>query len=166
MEPEGLGTILGAVIGALAELSEPLPKSVEVNQNAPAEHRPLRFAMPDRILDIHPGELREIARSEPVPGYPALTLSFTPGMTDWFAETTRANVDAPMTMSICGDEVSAPVIREPILGGELMIAGPFDRAELDAMMLVIAGHVDCDGTRMFETAPAGTNSRTGGRQGG
>jgi preprotein translocase subunit SecD len=51
-------------------------------------------------------------------GDPVVTFRMTPGSTRAFAELTQKNVGRKAAIKVDGRELSVPVIREPILGGQ------------------------------------------------
>ena len=56
---------------------------------------------------------------------PLITFKMSEASREAFAELTRANVGRKCAIRIDGKTVSAPIIREPILGGAGQIAGQF-----------------------------------------
>ncbi|MEM7072971.1 MAG: protein translocase subunit SecD [Pseudomonadota bacterium] len=54
-----------------------------------------------------------------------------------FADTTQANVGRYLAIVLDGEVVSAPVIREPILGGSGQISGQFSQREVQALALIL-----------------------------
>jgi preprotein translocase subunit SecD len=54
-----------------------------------------------------------------------------------FGETTRANVQRPFAIVLDGKVISAPVIREPILGGSGIISGRFTVQETQDLALLL-----------------------------
>jgi len=145
MEPDGLGGLLGAVIGAIGGLAEPGATDVRINAEAPAHIRPLRFAAQGRLIDIHPSQIHDLSYGPDYTGSPALTVSFGPEVAEWIATTTEISVGFRMPVFICAKELMSPIVREPILGGSMVLNGDFDRDEMLAAMQIIAGRVDCEG---------------------
>ncbi len=165
MEPEGLGGLLGALAGAVAGIADPAPPGpVEINRSAPAEHRPLRFEAPDRAVDVHPGDIVEASKARDWSDRDALSLTFGPDLAMWLAEATTAHVGNPIAVSLCGQQIAAPIVMEPILGGSVQISGALSSEEIDAYLQVIAGRIDCDGQPMsIPDKPPAAPRRPGSR---
>jgi preprotein translocase subunit SecD len=75
----------------------------------------------------------ELANAAPafdsLTGEPIIDFRMTPHSVHAFAELTKANVGRKAAMLIDGRLVSAPIIREPILGGKGQIHGNFTAGE-------------------------------------
>lgn len=61
----------------------------------------------------------------------------------WLAGVTSAHIGQPMSLSICGAEITAPVIREVIVSGDVLITGGYDTDMLDAASQVLYGQINC-----------------------
>jgi SecD/SecF fusion protein len=73
-------------------------------------------------------------------GRPVVTFRFDAGGGRKFAEITRSNVGRPFAIVLDNKVISAPVIREPILGGSGEISGNFTTQEAkDLALLLRAG---------------------------
>lgn len=73
-------------------------------------------------------------------GEPIITFKFNTAGARKFAETTRENVGKPFAIVLDGKVLSAPVIREPILGGSGEISGSFTtESARDLAVLLRAG---------------------------
>jgi preprotein translocase subunit SecD len=70
------------------------------------------------LVDAQVGYAR--GRNEPI-----ISFRMSPASQKAFAQLTAANVDRQMAMRVDGATLSAPVIREPILGGSGQISGRF-----------------------------------------
>ena len=68
---------------------------------------------------------------------PSVTFRFDAAGARRFGETTQANVDRPFAIVLDGKVVSAPVIREPILGGSGQITGRFSAQEAGDLAVVL-----------------------------
>lgn len=64
---------------------------------------------------------------------PALNLELTPDSKDAFGVFTTKHVGKMVDLKIDGKAVMSPVVRDPILGGQLMVSGNFERSELAAI---------------------------------
>jgi preprotein translocase subunit SecD len=64
---------------------------------------------------------------------PAMKLDLTPESRDAFGAFTTKHVGKVVDLKIDGKVVMSPVVREPILGGQLMVSGNFERGELVAI---------------------------------
>ena len=58
-------------------------------------------------------------------GKPALLFRFTPAAARLFGEFTSAHIGAPLGIVLDGEMLSAPVIRSPIVGGQVVVTGDF-----------------------------------------
>jgi SecD/SecF fusion protein len=76
--------------------------------------------------------------------FPLVTLKFNSQGTKKFAKLTRENVGKRLAIVLDGQVKSAPVIREPILGGDAQITGDFSVQEAQDLALVLrAGALPC-----------------------
>jgi len=66
---------------------------------------------------------------DPITGEPKISLKFSSEGARLFGEITREHVGHCLAIILDGELCSAPVIREPILGGNCEISGSFDLAE-------------------------------------
>lgn len=86
------------------------------------------------------GEMLTDAQPQLSQGQWAVLFTFDRDGTRRFAETTRNNVGRPFAIILDGEVVSAPVIREPITGGQGQITGNFSAQEAtDLALLLRAG---------------------------
>ena len=84
----------------------------------------------DRLIDAQPSF--DQRTNEPV-----VTFRFDTVGGKRFADVTRANVNRPFAVVLDGKVVTAPVIREPILGGSGQISGNFTTQEAQDMALLL-----------------------------
>jgi len=84
----------------------------------------------DTLVDAQPGF--DSRSNEPV-----VTFRFDSSGARRFADVTRKNVGRPFAIVLDGKVVSAPVIREPILGGVGQISGNFTTQETNDLSLVL-----------------------------
>jgi preprotein translocase subunit SecD len=72
-----------------------------------------------------------------IAGQPSVVLMLDAAGTRRFAQATRANVHRVIAIVIDGTVVSAPMIDEPILGGQLQIAGTFTKEEANRLAIAL-----------------------------
>ena len=68
--------------------------------------------------------------TDPIANQPALKMELTAESKEAFGAFTNRHIGEVVDLKVDGEVVMSPVVREPILGGEVMINGRFDRAEL------------------------------------
>lgn len=66
-----------------------------------------------------------------------IQFELTPEATQEFAELTTANVGKPLRIFFDDKEISAPVVREPIVKGKGVIAGNFTRTEAEEISNIL-----------------------------
>ena len=64
---------------------------------------------------------------------PAIDIELTPDSKEAFGVFTTKHVGKVVDIKIDGKAVMSPVVRDPILGGQLTVSGNFDRGELVAI---------------------------------
>ena len=84
----------------------------------------------DRLVDAQPSF--DSRTNEPV-----VSFRFDTAGGKRFADITRKNVNKPFAIVLDGKVVSAPVIREPILGGSGQISGGFTTQEANDLALLL-----------------------------
>ena len=77
--------------------------------------------------------LRAEAIADRATGEPVVSIMFDPASTEAFAAFTRDNVGRKTVVRIDGEDVMSPIIREPILGGEVQISGGMTMADAKAL---------------------------------
>ncbi|MBK1668359.1 protein translocase subunit SecD [Rhodovibrio sodomensis] len=70
-------------------------------------------------------------------GQPVVSFSFDTVGAKRFAEATQENVGRPFAIVLDGKVISAPVIREPILGGQGVISGDFTVQQANDLALLL-----------------------------
>jgi preprotein translocase subunit SecD len=70
-------------------------------------------------------------------GGPAVSFRFDPAGARQFGQATRANVGKRFAIVLDNEVISAPVIREPILGGSGVISGRFTTQEVNDLALLL-----------------------------
>jgi preprotein translocase subunit SecD len=75
---------------------------------------------------------------------PALSIQLSPASTAAFAVFTRANVGKTIVLTVDGKSILTATLRDPILGGTVMVSGDFSTADLDALAAALstAGRVE------------------------
>jgi hypothetical protein len=113
-----------APIGIAPATDDPLP--------APAFPESFPRVRGERGLWFGPLQVcrERVTRAERVSdhGVPALLVAFTPDQRDALLEATRPLVGRQMTIRLNGRTIAAPMVNEPIAGGEVMITGAVDKA--------------------------------------
>lgn len=61
------------------------------------------------------------------------------------ARITGESIGLPVEIVLCGEVVTAPVVREAITGGSFVVAGDMTLEEAEEMAAKIKGEVPCDG---------------------
>jgi preprotein translocase subunit SecD len=79
--------------------------------------------------------LKAEAISDMATGEPVVSISFDAASTEAFAAFTRDNVGRKTVIRIDGEEIMRPIIREPILGGEVLISGNMTMADAGDLAL-------------------------------
>ncbi|MBV8538094.1 MAG: protein translocase subunit SecD [Alphaproteobacteria bacterium] len=110
------------------------------SDQAGADGKPLMYLIQrrvlvsgDRLTDAQPG-------TNPQSGQWVVNFTFDGVGTRQFADVTRDNVGRPFAVVLDGKVITAPVIREPILGGRGQISGNFTaRSASDLAVLLRAG---------------------------
>src|SRR5262245_44526373 len=75
---------------------------------------------------LHGGDLADAqAALDPIMNRPIIKFPIKAAGTSKFAKFTRMNVGRPFAIVVDGHVVTAPIINEPILGGEGQISGTF-----------------------------------------
>lgn len=140
MEPES--GIIGAILGAIAGLTEPSGGgSYDPRTDVPADYRPLQLATEGYVYDMRPAELVEVAMI--MDNGPSLYIAFGETAATWIADRTTQAIGERMWVYVCGVEVAVPVIQTPILDGQVMITGDFTVEELDQIASYITGADVC-----------------------
>ena len=114
--------------------SEVLPSDRTGPDGEPAR----RYVLKKRVLVS--GEHLTDAQPTFQQGQPVVSFSFDTVGARRFGQATQQNVGKPFAIVLDGEVISAPVIREPILGGNGVISGNFDTQEArDLALLLRAG---------------------------
>jgi preprotein translocase subunit SecD len=70
-------------------------------------------------------------------GLPVVNLKFNANGTRQFAQVTQENVGKPFAIVLDNEVLSAPIIREPIIGGLVQISGNFTEQEANDMAILL-----------------------------
>ena len=97
---------------------------------------PLQYVVRKRVM-VSGERLVDAQPSFDENGRPSVTFRFDSAGAKRFGETTQANVNRPFAIVLDGKVVSAPVIREPILGGSGQITGRFSVPEAQDLAVVL-----------------------------
>lgn len=131
--------------------------------HAVVEPGPEAMVLPSRDgppLAVSPAALfgaRDLTDAQPgfgPGGEPILNFRFTPNASKGFGRWTTANVGERLAIVFEGEVVSAPVIREPILGGSGMISGLDTPAEATRLALALSPLPDGAQLVHVRTCPA------------
>ena len=115
--------------------SEILPSDDEID---PTTGRPVEYVVKKRIMV--PGD--NLVDSQPTveQGRPVISFRFDITGARKFGQVTKKNVGRPFAIVLDGKVISAPIIREPIMGGSGIISGSFTTVEAkDLALLLRAG---------------------------
>ncbi len=145
-DPERIKELLGKtakmtfhLLDANANLNAPVPPpGVEFlpMQDNPKSKIPVR-----KRVEVDGANLTDArAGQNPQTGEWVVDFTFDSAGARRFADITRANVGRPFAIVLDNKVISAPVIREPIIGGRGQISGHFDaRSATDLALLLRAG---------------------------
>lgn len=90
---------------------------------------PLAFVHGGTRLEMPPERVLEARPDRAPDGSWQVLVRFDATGARAFAELTAGLVGEPLAIEVDGTVVTAPVVREPILGGSVAISGGFDEAE-------------------------------------
>jgi SecD/SecF fusion protein len=90
-------------------------------------------------------------------GQPVVSFRFDSAGARKFADVTKANVGKPFAIVLDGKVISAPVIREPILGGSGVISGRFTTQEAKDLALLLRGGALPAPLKVIEERTVGPN---------
>ncbi|WP_143027055.1 preprotein translocase subunit SecD [Rhodospira trueperi] len=98
-------------------------------------HMPARYAVRAKI-EMSSDDIREV-EVRVVGGQPVVSFRFSPDGASRFATLTADNIGRALAMVLDGAVISAPIIREPILGGAGIISGGFTEREARDLAVVL-----------------------------
>tara|TARA_B100000315_G_C14592033_1_gene596428 strand:+ start:4610 stop:6190 length:1581 start_codon:yes stop_codon:yes gene_type:complete len=127
------GSMAEAMQGRIPPGSMLLPASQATADRGQAQRYLVRKRVSvggDRLIDSQPSF--DSRTGEPIVNFRFDTLGGKK-----FADVTRANVNRPFAVVLDGKVITAPVIREPILGGSGQISGNFTIAEAQDLALLL-----------------------------
>ncbi|TSD88974.1 hypothetical protein FFK22_009650 [Mycobacterium sp. KBS0706] len=147
---------LAATVAVLATaLTTPIERAPAVRASPPDVQ--LRFAETEpapglsqvdgggRVLYLHPDAVLSTpdiasatARTDPVSAAPVVELTLTPAGRDRLARATTDNVGRILAVLVDEALITAPIIREPILGGRVQISGSMTVAEASNLALLLS----------------------------
>ena len=77
--------------------------------------------------------------TDAVIGAPIVNIELDPDSTTAFAAFTTENVGKTAALSVDGEVITAPLIREPILGGKLQISGSMTAEDAERLAMRLRG---------------------------
>ena len=144
-DPERIKEILGKTAKLtfrfVDETAVPDPSRVPPGEEVlPSEEKdaagnPIRYVVKKRVMVG--GDTLTDARATFQDGRPVVSFSFDPVGAKRFADATRQNVGKLFAIVLDNKVISAPVIREPILGGRGIISGKFTVQEAQDLALLL-----------------------------
>ncbi|TBX15999.1 SecDF P1 head subdomain-containing protein [Nioella sediminis] len=145
MEPEGLGFLSGFVsaLSGLAGAPDAAPPPDPIVPQPGGAVIELRVSgqeytiAPEHILGVLSG-------LDDTVGWPQLELTFDDSAAALFAEITTTHQGQEMELVVCDQVLMAPVIQEPILGGQIVVSGNFTQDEMSRYANQISGSIPCD----------------------
>jgi len=116
----------------------PSLKALPSSETGPNDEPVRRYVIEKRVMVS--GENLTDAQPSFQQGQPVVSFTFNSVGGSRFAEATKENVGEPFAIVLDDKVISAPVIREPILGGQGVISGDFTTQEArDLALLLRAG---------------------------
>ncbi|WP_224816518.1 hypothetical protein [Hasllibacter sp. MH4015] len=104
----------------------------------------LEIASPSDTRLVQPSDMvRAEPGFDPSTGQPLLTLQFAPAMAAWFEAETAEHIGERIELRVCGEVVTAPVVREVIPGGTVVVTGSFTAQETEALAARLSGAAPC-----------------------
>ena len=94
---------------------------------------PVPYVLKDRVLFSGKSIVDAQPNADPRSGEPVLNFRFDAASAKRFGLVTQENVGPPFAIVLNGKVISAPVIREPILGGSGQISGNFSPEEVEVI---------------------------------
>ncbi len=121
------------------DTSAPQPAAPEPVAAAPESPAPCRPAGESAAtlsigpLEFGPDDFAVQLATDPYAGMPVLNFNFSKDAAEALGRVTSELVGQPMPVVIDGETVMSPILREPILGGEMQLTGNFEQDELDTL---------------------------------
>ena len=84
-------------------------------------------------LDLGPEDFTVRLDQDSYGGYPVLNFDFTDDASEALGRVTTELVGQSLPVMIDGETVMNPILREPILGGEMQLSGQFQLGELETL---------------------------------
>lgn len=110
---------------------------VEAADEKDAAGNPLQYVIRKRVMVSGERLVDAQPSFDQLTGEPVVTFRFDSAGAKRFGEVTQANVGRPFAIVLDGKVVSAPNIREPILGGSGQISGRFTVQEASDLAVVL-----------------------------
>ncbi len=114
----------------------PLSAKILSSNNPESANEPRRYVVEKRIR-VSGDQLVDAQPTIDQGGRSIVNFRFNNAGARRFGETTQNNVNRHLAIVLDGKVVSAPVIREPILGGNGQISGQFSQTEVQELALVL-----------------------------
>lgn len=104
----------------------------------------LRITSPSDVRDVPPGDI--VAASaifDDVTGQYMISLTFGAELSAWFATETGEHVGEIIEIIVCNEVVTAPIVREVIANGAVVISGNLTKPEAETQVARIRGEFHC-----------------------
>ena len=113
--------------------SELLPSDAELDGSGES----IKYLVRKRVMVSGDTLVNAQATTDQQTGQPVVSFRFDAIGAKRFADVTKENVGRPFAIVLDGEVVSAPVIREPILGGSGQISGRFTFQEVNDLAILL-----------------------------
>ncbi len=113
--------------------SELLPSDAELDGSGES----IKYLVRKRVMVSGDTLVNAQATTDQQTGQPVVSFRFDAIGAKRFADVTKENVGRPFAIVLDGEVVSAPVIREPILGGSGQISGSFTFQEVNDLAILL-----------------------------
>jgi len=118
-----------------------------------ANHPELLFAVKSPSL-LNSDDVTIATQSFDQNGHPVVAFRFSPEAGKIFGRWTQKSVGQPFAIVVDGEVISAPIIREPILGGSGQISGYFTVEEANSLALRLTSSLEGVDFVIAKTCPA------------
>ncbi len=127
-----------AADAAEVAISKNVPPGSELIYSDEEEGRPpVPYVLKDRVLVSGENLVNAQPGFDPQTGEPVVSFRFDAAGAKRFGRVTQDNVGLPFAIVLDGQVISAPVIREPILGGSGQISGNFSVQEANDLSVLL-----------------------------
>lgn len=118
-------------------LDETAVKEGLTSRKLPMRNSPDRSVIIKTRIMVNGDKLTDARAAFDQNGNPVVSFKFDSVGAKQFCDVTRENVDHPFAIVLDKEVISAPVIREPICGGQGQISGGFDTAGANDLALLL-----------------------------